>query len=138
MSDAFLTAMSASIHSTGFLLLARLLLTFVFWSDALLQLTAFGVYSKALERFRLKPGWAFNVATMILKLVASLMIVLDYHAWIAVIALSIFVLLTIPIAHAFWAKSGQEAFNARSFAMEHVSLIGGLLLAGLLSHGSGL
>jgi transmembrane protein len=47
-------------------------------------------------------------------------------------------LLTIPIAHAFWSKSGMVAFNARNFAMEHISLIGGLLLAGLLSHAVGL
>lgn len=137
MNDAAFPAMSALLHSSGFLLLARVLLTFVFWSDALLQLAAFRAYSQALERFRLRPGWAFNAATMIFKLAASLMIVLDYHAWTAVIALSVFVLLTIPIAHAFWAKSGADAFNARNFALEHISLIGGLLLAGLLSQGGG-
>lgn len=137
MSQSVSAALSALAHSSGFLLLARLLLTFAFWSDALFQLAAFDAYSKALERFRLRPGWAFNGATMVFKLAASLMIVSDYHAWVAVIALSVFVLLTIPIAHAFWAKSGEAAFNARNFAMEHVSLIGGLLLAGLLSQAGG-
>jgi transmembrane protein len=137
MNDAAFPTLSVLADCNGFLVLARALSTFAFWSDALLQLVAFGPYSQALERFRLRPGWAFNLATSAFKFATSLMIVFDHHAWTAVIALSIFVLLTIPIAHAFWAKSGEEAFNARNFAMEHISLIGGLILAGLLSQGGG-
>ncbi|OLP62029.1 hypothetical protein BJF93_07880 [Xaviernesmea oryzae] len=133
MSQADFPALFAMAHSSAVLLLARMLLTFVFWSDALLQLMAFKTYSRALERFGLKPGWAFNMATMIFKIAMSLMIVLDDHAWIAVTALSVFVLATIPIAHAFWGKSGEAAFIARNFALEHMSLIGGLLMAGMLS-----
>lgn len=125
-------------QSGGVLLLARLLLTFAFWMDALFQLVAFRAYSAALEQFRLRPGWAFNIGTTIFKITASAMIVFDRQAWVAVIALSVFTLLTIPIAHAFWAKTGEPAMHARNFAMEHISLIGGLLMAGLLSHGGGL
>lgn len=138
MTDAAPAAMTAIVHSGAILILARLLLTFVFWSDALFQLAGFSHYSEALERFRLRPGWAFNVATIVLKIAASAMIVLDYHTWPAIFALSGFTLLTIPITHAFWTKTGEQAMQSRNFAMEHISLIGGLLLAGLLSRGGGL
>ncbi|MFX9181146.1 DoxX family membrane protein, partial [Acinetobacter baumannii] len=84
------------IHSSAILILARLLLTFTFWSDALFQLAGFRRYSKALERFNLRPGWAFNVATIFLKIAATAMIVLDYHTWSAVFVLSVFTVLTIP------------------------------------------
>ena len=136
MIDHPATLVTSVVCSNGFLFLARLLLTFVFWSDALLQLRDFRGTSAAMERLRLRPGWAFNWATMFFKLVASFMIVFERDSWLASFALSAFVLMTIPIAHAFWAKTGEQAFHARNFAMEHVSLIGGLMLAAALAHGS--
>jgi len=122
------------LASNTALMIGRLLLTFVFWSDAILQAMRFRAVSSALQdRFELRPGWAFNAATMILKLLASLMIVLDHGASVAAGGLAVFTLATIPIAHPFWARQGEQAFNARNFAMEHLSLIGGLMLAAILS-----
>ncbi|MFZ5673080.1 MAG: DoxX family protein [Pseudomonadota bacterium] len=121
------------LDSRAFELVARLLLTFVFWTSGLAKLLDFSANAAVMDSFGLYPGWAFNLATLILQLGASAMIILDRGTWLAAAALAVFTILTIPIAHPFWAKTGEEAFRDMTVALEHVSVIGGLALACILS-----
>ncbi|HEY0235031.1 MAG TPA: hypothetical protein VGC86_08270 [Afipia sp.] len=43
-----------------------------------------------------------------------------------------FTLLTIPIAHEFWNHQCSEAMMGFFFTVEHMALIGGLMLAAIL------
>ena len=86
-----------------------------------------------MEGFGLYPGWAFNTATLVLQFGASLAIICNRGVWLAAGALAVFTVLTIPLAHPFWAKEGDEAFRDMTVALEHVSVIGGLALAAILS-----
>lgn len=121
------------LDSRAFELVARLLLTFVFWTSGLAKLLDFSANAAVMDSFGLDPGWAFNLATLILQLGASAMIILDRGTWLAAAALAVFTILTIPIARPFWAKAGGEAFRDMTVALEHVSVIGGLALACILS-----
>ncbi|NGN44059.1 DoxX family protein [Mesorhizobium sp. CGMCC 1.15528] len=124
----------ATILDSGiFIVLARVLLTLVFWSSGLAKLFDFSTNAAIMESFGLHPGWLVNTITMILQLGASLAIILNRGVWLAAGALAVFTILTIPIAHPFWAKEGEEAFRDLTVALEHVSLIGGLALAAVLS-----
>ncbi|WP_348646536.1 DoxX family membrane protein [Ensifer sp. ENS01] len=71
--------------------------------------------------------------TLILQIGASLLIILNRWVWLAAGALAVFTVLTIPIAHPFWLKEGEEAFRDMTVALEHVSVIGGLALVSILS-----
>jgi len=73
------------------------------------------------------------VAVIVVQLCGSAMIISGKHAWLGAGALAIFTLLTIPIAHAFWLMSGEYAFIEMMFAFEHVTVIGGLMVAAVLS-----
>lgn len=126
-------AIAVVLESRGFGILARVLLTSVFWTAGLAKLFAFSANAAAMEGFGLSPGWAFNAATLILQLGASLLIILDRWTWLAAGALAVFTALTIPIAHPFWAKDGEEAFRDLTVALEHVSVIGGLAVFAILS-----
>lgn len=121
------------LDSTAFDILARVLLTFVFWTSGLAKLLDFDANAATMEGFGLTPGWLFNTATLLLQIGASLMIVLDRGTWLATGALAVFSVLTIPIAHPFWAKEGEEAFRDMTVALEHVSVIGGLAVYAILS-----
>lgn len=124
---------AAILDSPSFLLLTRILLTFVFWSSGLAKLFLFDDSVAEMESFGLHPGWLVNTATLLLQIGASAMIILDRQTWLAAGALAVFTLLTIPIAHPFWAGEGDTAFRDLTVAIEHVSLIGGLAIAAILS-----
>ncbi|MGY4801722.1 DoxX family protein [Teichococcus aerofrigidensis] len=130
-------AIAGILESRAFGLLARILLTFVFWTSGLAKLLDFSASAAVMEGFGLSPGWAVNLATLVLQLGASLLIILNRTVWPAALALAVFTLLTIPVAHPFWAREGEEAFRDLTVALEHVSVIGGLALAAILSRRSG-
>ncbi|MEI2301133.1 DoxX family protein [Ensifer sp. MJa1] len=121
------------LDARAFAILARVLLTLVFWSSGLAKLFEFDANAVMMEGFGLSPGWLVNTATLILQIGASLMIILNRSVWLASGALAEFTVLTIPIAHPFWAKDGEEAFRDMTVALEHVSEIGGLALVAILS-----
>lgn len=124
---------AAILGSTAFLVFARILLTFVFWSSGLAKLIDFNTNAAVMESFGLEPGWLVNAATLALQVGASAAIILNRGAWLAAGALAVFTMLTIPLVHPFWTKTGEEAFRDLTVALEHISLIGGLALAAILA-----
>lgn len=127
------SAIAVILESRSFGILARLLLTCVFWTAGLGKLIDFSAGAAEMEGFGLTPGWAVNAAVLTLQLGGSLLIILDRWTWLATGALAAFTLLTIPIAHPFWAREGAEAFRDLTVALEHVSVIGGLAVFAILS-----
>lgn len=127
------SVIAAILESRTFLVLARVELTFVFWSSGLAKLFGFDGALLEMEKFHLQPSWLFAAATVIVLLGGSLAIILNRGVWLGTGALAVFTLLTIPIAHAFWNKSGDDAFQHMVISFEHVSMVGGLALAAILS-----
>ncbi len=126
-------AIAIILDSRAFDILARLLLTLVFWSSGLAKLIDFDTNAAVMESFGLRPGWAVNTATLILQIGASLLIIVNRWVWLATGALAVFTILTIPVVHPFWTKTGEEAFRDMTVALEHISLIGGLAVYAILS-----
>ena len=130
------SVIAAILDSRAFDIVARILLTLVFWSSGLAKLFDFSANAAVMDGFGLHPGWAVNTATLVVQIGASLMIIFDRGTWLATGALAVFTILTIPIAHPFWAKEGEEAFRDMTVALEHVSVIGGLAVFAVLSRRS--
>lgn len=109
-------------------LLARIVLTFMFWASGLAKLIDFSGGTAEMAHFGLEPAAFFNTATLVVQLAGSLLIILNIRAWIGALALAVFTALTIPIAHTFWTM--EEPMRTVEFyvVMEHVSIIGGLLV----------
>lgn len=121
------------LDAPWFDILARILLTLVFWTSGLGKLFDFTASAGIMDDFGLQPGWAYNIATLILQIGASLMIICNRGVWLATGALAVFTILTIPVAHPFWAKQADEAFRDLTVALEHISVIGGLAVYALYS-----
>ena len=47
--------------------------------------------------------------------------------------LALFTLATIPLAHDFWNMQGQAATLEKLWAQEHISIVGGLILAAIVA-----
>ncbi|WP_230534412.1 DoxX family protein [Microvirga roseola] len=114
--------------------IARVLLTLPFWGSALVKLIDFQGGVAEMAHFGLEPAVAFNIATIVVQTVGSLLVILNWWTWLGAGALCIFTALTIPIAHHFWSMS-EEPSRTIAFhtAAEHVGMIGALIIVSLLS-----
>lgn len=129
-----MTAMMTRILSAPwFGVVARLVLTFVFWSAGIAGIVDFASFKAQMATVGLDPPGAFAVATIVVLLTGSALIVLDRLAWLGAGILAVFLLLSIPVAHAFWTMPEPRRTGEFRIVMEHISLIGGLILAAILS-----
>jgi transmembrane protein len=118
---------------------ARVLLTFPFWGSGLAKLIDFQGGVAEMAHFSLEPAVAFNVATVIVQLGGSLLIIRNRYAWLGAGVLGIFTALTIPIVHHFWSMT-EQPFRTIAFhtAAEHIGMIGALIVVSILAaHDSG-
>ena len=113
---------------------ARLLLTMPFWLSGLTKLFAFNTGVAEMSAAGLEPAAAFNIATVIVQLLGSALIITNRGAWLGAGALGVFTGLTILLVHHFWSLT-QEPFRtiALHVSAEHVGIIGGLLAIAILS-----
>ncbi|MET3662711.1 DoxX family protein [Aquamicrobium ahrensii] len=124
---------NAILGSGWFGYLARIVLTFMFWSSGLAKLIDFNTGVGEMAHFGLEPGWLFNIATIIVQIGASLLIIFNRWTWLGAGALAVFTALTIPLAHNFWAM--EEPFRTIEFhvVMEHITVIGAMMVVACAS-----
>lgn len=107
-------------------------LTFMFWGSGLSKLMDFNMAKGEMAHFGLNPPALFAVLTIIVQLGGSLLLIIGSRfAWLGAGALAVFTLLTIPVAHRFWELQGDIAFLEKMFVFEHITVVGGLILAGI-------
>ena len=68
------------------------------------------------------------VMTIVLQMVASIMIVLGHYINFAATALTLFTLATALVFYDFWNFRGNERALLQTGFLEHISIIGGMLL----------
>lgn len=124
---------SAILRSPATAFLARLLLVFMFLGSAISKITDFAGAQAEMAYFGLNPPWLFAVATIATQLAGGVLILLNRATWLGAAALGVFTALTIPIAHHFWTMEGQMAQIEFYFVVEHLAVIGGMLLVAILA-----
>ncbi|MCK0209553.1 DoxX family protein [Starkeya koreensis] len=124
---------SAILRSPATAFLARLLLVFMFLGSAIDKMTNFAGAQAEMAHFGLNPPWLFALATILTQLVGSVLILANRATWLGAGALAVFTLLTIPIAHHFWTMEGPMALIEFYFTVEHLSVIGGMILVAILA-----
>jgi transmembrane protein len=127
-------AIQTILRRPGAALTARAIVTLPFWTSGLSKLLDFEGGVAEMARAGLEPAIAFNAATVTTQLVGSMLVIANRAAWIGAGALGVFTALTILIVHRFWAM-GEEPFRtiAQHTATEHVGMVGGRMLAAILS-----
>ncbi|MFT0850308.1 DoxX family protein [Achromobacter sp. F4_2707] len=122
-----------TLDSRWLWVVARILLAVVFLSSGLAKLIDFQGGLAEMRAAGLDPDWLFNSATIVLLLGGSALLLLDRALWLGAGALAVFLLLTILVVHRFWALPDPQAKVAMFWALEHISLIGGLVAAAISS-----
>lgn len=122
------------LETRWFATLARVLITFPYWSSGVSKSIAFSDGVAEMALYGLNPPIAFNVATILCMFLGSVLVIFTRYVWLGAGMLGVFTALTIPIAHDFWNMTGAEARTELFFVVEHIGLIGGLMLAAVLSH----
>ncbi|TFL11310.1 DoxX family protein [Pusillimonas caeni] len=112
---------------------ARLLLAVVFLSSGLAKLIDFQGGLAEMRAAGLEPAGLFNIATAVVLIGGSALLVLDRVLWAGAGALALFLLLTILVVHRFWALPEPLAKQAMFWALEHITVIGGLTAAAVAS-----
>lgn len=123
------------LESEALALLARIGLTCAFWWGGLAKLADFaGARAEAAHFFGDGQATAIAVATILVELVASGLLIAGRLAWLAAGALAVFTALATFVAHDFWNVT-DPAVHFREFNtfLEHIGLIGGLALAAMLA-----
>src|SRR5262245_15149911 len=120
----------AILRAPAFLLLARVALTAAYWWGGIAKLLDYqGALAEA-QHFGLEPAALVVIATILVELGASVLLIVGRVAWLAAGALGVFTAIATLIAHSFWTIDDPvERFHALNTFLEHLGLIGGLALA---------
>lgn len=131
MEPIFLTVLTHP-HAIIFM---KVVLTSFFWVAGLFGLFNFKVIVQEMIDANLPWPAGFAVATILCQLIGALLLITDFRdlAWLGAGALGIFTLLCIPVAHPFWKFGGEKGMHHFQIALEHVAMVGGLMLAAAIS-----
>ncbi|CAM3783820.1 DoxX family protein [Salmonella bongori] len=121
------------LDSNWLWLLARLLLSVIFLSSGLAKLLDTEGSLAEMRAAGLHPAWFFNLATAFVLLTGTALILLDRWVWLGAGMLAVFMLLTILIVHTFWTMSEPAMKTSLYFALEHITVIGGLIITAIAS-----
>lgn len=129
------TPISFLLESPLLNLVGRILLTLPFWTSGIAKLLDLDGAVAEAAHFGLEPVWLTVIATLVVQLGGSAAVITGRFAWLGAGALGVFTAAATLIAHPFWEIADPMArFHERNTFLEHAGLIGGLVLAAVLTH----
>ena len=75
---------------------------------------------------------AFAGATVFTQLVGGCLVATGFFAWLGALLLAGFTVAATLLGHRFWLRRGAEFRHELTTSLEHVAIVGGLLLLSLL------
>jgi uncharacterized membrane protein YphA (DoxX/SURF4 family) len=81
-----------------------------------------------INHFGLSPAAPLAVATIVMEIVASILVLTGFFRWLGALSLAGFTLLATFVANRFWEMASPERFMAANSFFEHLGLVGGFLL----------
>ncbi|MFY1708771.1 DoxX family protein [Tritonibacter scottomollicae] len=119
-------------HSIMFM---KVVLTSFFWIAGVFGIFNFKTIVQEMIDAKLPRPAMFAVATILCQLVGSALLITDLWdmAWLGAGTLGVFTVLCIPIAHPFWKFEGEKGMYEFQIALEHITVVGGLMIAAAIS-----
>jgi uncharacterized membrane protein YphA (DoxX/SURF4 family) len=81
-----------------------------------------------INHFGLSPAAPLAVATIVMEIVASILVLTGFFRWLGALSLAGFTLFATFVANRFWEMAPPERFMAANSFFEHLGLVGGFLL----------
>ncbi len=122
------------VTSDAFGVLARLVLTSFFWIAGIFGVLKFAVIVASVERAGLPAPRLIAAAMTVTELGGSALLVSNAWSlgWLGAGWLGVFTALSIPLGHPFWTFPPPKRMEEFQIALEHVTVIGGLMCAAAL------
>jgi len=114
------------------LLIARLCLSIVFLYSAVDKLWHWRSSLEEVKSDGLPWPAAFAGATVFTQLVGGCLVATGFFAWLGALLLAGFTVAATLLGHRFWLRRGAEFRHELTTSLEHVAIVGGLLLLCLL------
>jgi putative oxidoreductase len=115
----------------GFLI-ARLCLAAVFFYSGFDKLWHWRSSIEEVRSDGLPWPAAFAGATVFTQLVGGCLVATGFFAWLGALLLAGFTVAATLVGHRFWLRRGSEFAHELTTSLEHVAIVGGLLLLCLL------
>lgn len=129
------TFVSNLLDARWFARVAAIFLTWPYWLSGFEKLgNLSGALSEA-QHFGLQPAWLVVAATVLVQIGGSLLVIWGRMAWLGAGALGVFTTAATLIAHRYWEIADvTERFHDRNTFMEHIGLLGGLMIVAIFWH----
>ncbi len=117
------------------LIAARIVVTSFFWMAGIFGLFNFQVIVQEMKDASLPAPVPFAAATIACQLLSSALLITNWNnwGWLGAGALIVFTLLCIPLGHPFWKFEEPRRTSEFHLVLEHITVVGGLMLAGILA-----
>lgn len=127
--------MNFGLDDTYTVIMLKVVLTALFWSAGIFGVFNFGEVVKEVVAVGLPAPRLLAVATIVIQLGGSLLIITNAAnlGWMGAVVLAAFTLATIPLGHAFWTFSEPQRTAELHIALEHITVVGGLLISAVYS-----
>jgi uncharacterized membrane protein YphA (DoxX/SURF4 family) len=112
--------------------IARLCLAIVFLYSGIAKLRHWRSSIEEVKGDGLPWPAAFAAATVFTQLVGGCLVATGFLAWIGALLLAAFTAAATALGHRFWLRRGAEFRHELTTSLEHVAIVGGLLLLSLL------
>jgi uncharacterized membrane protein YphA (DoxX/SURF4 family) len=114
------------------LLIARFCLAAVFLYSGVDKLTHWRASIEEVQGDGLPWPTAFAAATAFTQLVGGCLVATGFFAWLGALLLAGFTVAATLVGHRFWLRRGSEFAHELTTSLEHVAIVGGLVLLCLL------
>jgi transmembrane protein len=112
----------------------RVAITFMYWFAGIGFLLNFPAAAEMMRGYGLEPAGLIAGLMIFVLLIGSALVIEGRLVWLGAGMLGVFTLSTIPTIHHFWTMTGAAAIQNRLESEEHLTVIGGLVLASILAH----
>lgn len=130
MTPRWITAILAA---PAIALLARVMLTCAFWSSGIAKLIDYPGAVAEVAGLGIAQPHVTAALVIAVQLLGSAAIIFGRFVWLGAGALGVFTLAATLLAHAFWRAPPAEVAHQMATFMEHLGLIGGMVLAAILA-----
>lgn len=111
--------------------LAQLALCAAYLQGGLQKLLDFGGAVAETQAFGLPVAPLVTVATIVVELGGSALVLTGYYRWCGALALAKFTLVAAFVANRFWEVSPPERLMIENAFFEHLGLVGGFVIVAL-------
>ena len=116
------------LDNSATLLFARICLASPYFVASIFKLLDWQAGVSEMADAGLSPAWAFNLASLVVELGGSILVVFNRMVWLGAGALGIFTFVATFLSHRFWVLEGAARVSQLNTFLEHAAICAAFIL----------